>query len=267
MDEKTKKYNPLRLSVAFIASLMLPVAILAYTERNPFAATLAGILLPLGFYTLFAALSRRSGRMVWWGFIFIFFSAFQIVLSYLFGNSVIATDMFLNLMTTNPGEATELLSNIYPSVIAVCAVYLPLLWVAAVHIHKKAELPSSARKAMFACGGATFAAGCLVLAIGCRGEARHVLRDEVFPVNVSYNLGLAISETRKINRFDSTSAEFSYGARRDTLPDCREIYVLIIGEAARAADWQLYGYDRRTNPELSKRDDITVFHKIGRAHV
>lgn len=57
MDEKTKKYNPLRLSVAFIASLMLPVAILAYTERNPFAATLAGILLPLGFYTLFAALS------------------------------------------------------------------------------------------------------------------------------------------------------------------------------------------------------------------
>ena len=47
MDEKTKKYNPLRLSVAFIASLMLPVAILAYTERNPFAATLAGILLSL----------------------------------------------------------------------------------------------------------------------------------------------------------------------------------------------------------------------------
>ena len=262
MDEKTKKYNPLRLSVAFIASLMLPVAILAYTERNPFAATLAGILLPLGFYTLFAALSRRSGRMVWWGFIFIFFSAFQIVLSYLFGNSVIATDMFLNLMTTNPGEATELLSNIYPSVIAVCAIYLPLLWVAAVHIHKKAELPSSARKAMFACGGAIFAAGCLVLAIGCRGEARHVLRDEVFPVNVSYNLGLAISETRKINRFESSSADFSYGARRDTLPDCREIYVLIIGEAARAADWQLYGYDRRTNPELSKRDDITVFRNV-----
>jgi len=262
MDEKTKIYNPLRLAVAFIASLMLPVAILACTERNPGAATVACILLPLGFYTVFAALARRSGRMVWWGFVFIFFSAFQIVLSYLFGNSVIATDMFLNLVTTNPGEATELLSNIYPSVIAVCVIYLPLLWVASVHIRKKVELPSPTRKAMFAWGGATFIAGCLVLALGCRGEVRHVLRDEVFPVNASYNLGLGISETCKIRKFERTSADFSYGARRDTVPDCREIYVLIIGEASRAAEWQLYGYDRPTNPELSKRNDITVFRNV-----
>ena len=39
------------------------------------------------------------------------------MLLYLFGNSVAATDMFINIVTTNPGEATELLSNIYPSVI------------------------------------------------------------------------------------------------------------------------------------------------------
>lgn len=43
-----------------------------------------------------------------------FLCAFQIVLLYLFGNSIIATDMFTNLVTTNPGEAGELLSNIYP---------------------------------------------------------------------------------------------------------------------------------------------------------
>ena len=262
MNEKTKKYNPLRLAVAFVASLMLPVAILTWTERNPFATAVACILIPLGAYTVFAALARRSGRMVWWGFIFIFFSAFQIVLSYLFGNSVIATDMFLNLMTTNPGEATELLSNIYPSVIAVCVVYIPLLWTAAVHINKKVELPSSVRRTMFAWGGTTFLAGCAVLIFGCRGEVRHVLRDELFPVNVCYNLGLGISETCKIRNFERTSADFSYAARRDTLPDCREIYVLIIGEASRAADWQLYGYERPTNPELSKRNDITVFRNV-----
>ncbi len=256
------RYNPVRLAVAFVASLMLPVFILAYTEKNPLWTTVACILLPMGVYTAFAALARRSGRMVWWGFIFIFFSAFQIVLSYLFGNSVIATDMFLNVMTTNPGEATELLSNIYPSVIAVCVVYIPLLWIAALHICNKVELPSEARRTMMRTGAAVFAAGCLVLAIGCRGEIRRVLRDEVFPVNVSYNLGLSISETMKIGKYERTSGDFAFGTVRDTVPDCREVYVLIIGEASRAASWQLYGYGRETNPCLSGRNDITVFRNV-----
>ena len=117
-------HNSKALAAAYITALMLPVLILAYTEKNPLWETLAGILLPLGAYTAFAALARRSGVMVWCGVVFIFLSAFQIVLSYLFGNSIIATDMFLNLTTTNPGEASELLSNIYPSVIVVCVIYL-----------------------------------------------------------------------------------------------------------------------------------------------
>ena len=120
--------NPLWLLAFNVVSLMIPVIILTITEHNPLLVALTAILLPLGFYLLFSAASTRSGRMVWWGFPFIFLSAFQIVLSYLFGNSVIATDMFLNLTTTNPGEAGELLGNIYPSVIAVCVIYLPLLW-------------------------------------------------------------------------------------------------------------------------------------------
>ena len=99
-----KIYNPRLLAAALILSLILPVAILTYTEHNPFWEAVTALLLPLGFYTLLAALSRRSGAMVWWSFPFIFFSAFQVVLSYLFGNSVVAADMFLNLTTTNPAR-------------------------------------------------------------------------------------------------------------------------------------------------------------------
>ena len=68
--------------------------------------------------------------MIWLAFPLVVLAAFQIVLLYLFGNSIIATDMFTNLLTTNPEEAGELLSNIYPSIIIVCAIYLPLLWFA-----------------------------------------------------------------------------------------------------------------------------------------
>ncbi len=43
-------------------------------------------------------------------FFLMFFAAFQLVLLYLYGRSVIAVDMFLNLVTTNPDEVNELLA-------------------------------------------------------------------------------------------------------------------------------------------------------------
>ena len=75
---------------------------------------------------LFFSVAKRPGKMIWWAFIFVFFAAFQLVLLYLFGTGVIAVDMFLNPVTTNPGEAMELLDNLAPAVVGVFVVYLPL---------------------------------------------------------------------------------------------------------------------------------------------
>ncbi|HEX5353765.1 MAG TPA: phosphoethanolamine transferase [Rhodanobacteraceae bacterium] len=36
----------------------------------------------------------------------------------------------------------------------------------------------------------------------------------------------------------------------------RQVYVLVIGESSRRADWQLFGYDRPTNPGLSKLKNV-----------
>jgi lipid A ethanolaminephosphotransferase len=49
----------------------------------------------------------------------LFLGAFNIVLSYLFGKGVIAVDMWLNLTTSSPDEMGEMLSQIYPAVVAV----------------------------------------------------------------------------------------------------------------------------------------------------
>ena len=141
----TSKYDATKLSIVFVAAMMLPVIALAYTEKNPFWVTLGSVLLPLGGYLIWTALSARSGRMVWAAGVFVFLSAFQIVLLYLFGDSVIATDMFLNLLTTNAGEASELLSNILPSVIVVCAIYIPLLWKASAHLKNKCNKTDSSK--------------------------------------------------------------------------------------------------------------------------
>lgn len=254
--------NPLWLLAFNVVSLMIPVIILTITEHNPLLVALTAILLPLGFYLLFSAASTRSGRMVWWGFPFIFLSAFQIVLSYLFGNSVIATDMFLNLTTTNPGEAGELLGDIYPSVIAVCVIYLPLLWFATEHLRRQIIIPIPLRQLFAKAGCASLVAGILTFLFIPADEKLHTLRDETFPANACYNMGLAISESYKINHYEQSSADFTFDARRSAIVPEREIYVLVIGEASRASNWQLYGYDRPTNPHLSTRNDLVLFRGI-----
>ena len=257
-----KRYSATWLTLSFVAALMIPIIILAITENNPFWMTVSTILLPFGFYTFFAALSSNSGQMVLWGFPFIFFSAFQIAISYLFGNSVVATDMFLNLKTTNPGEAGELLGNIYPAVIAVCAIYLPILALGVIQIRRGKIVKGWLRRKMIVVGSASFIIGCFTLIFGCWGNIRHTLRDELFPVNVAYNLGLAISESNKIDNFEETSQEFLYNATHECLADTREVYVMVIGEAARAANWQLFGYGRETNPLLTKRNEISLFKHV-----
>lgn len=256
-------YSATNLAIALVVALMLPVVSLTITEHNPLPIATIGVLLPLGFYTIFAALSSRSGRMVWVGFPFIFFSAFQLVLLYLFGNSVIAADMFLNLGTTNTNEAGELLGNIYPAVIVVCIIYIPIAIIAIRHMRLDIRLDSTIRKKMFTIGSSTIAFGCVILFIsGSHYDIKQILSDEVFPINASYNMGIAISENRKNNRFDHSSEGFTHNATRKTSPEKREIYVLVIGEASRAANWQLYGYGKETNPMLSQRNDITLFSSI-----
>ena len=260
---KTRSRFTTLLTVYFFVALIIPNCVLANTEPYSVWTVEALILMPLGFYMMWSVALRRSGVMIWLAFPFIFFCAFQIVLLYLFGNSIIATDMFTNLLTTNPGEAGELLGNIYPSVILVCVIYLPLLWLAAREIGHKRYITRTARMNIGLTGAALFAVGLLALWPAYRvSEERHVLRDEIFPLNIMYNLGLSGSEFRKSYNFHKTSGGFTYEAERTAEAPGREVYVYIIGEAARAMNWQLYGYERETNPLLSRIGDLVVFRDV-----
>ena len=260
---KTRSRFTTLLTVYFFVALIIPNCVLANTEPYSVWTVEALILMPLGFYMMWSVALRRSGVMIWLAFPFIFFCAFQIVLLYLFGNSIIATDMFTNLLTTNPGEAGELLGTIYPSVVLVCVIYLPLLWLAAREIGHKRYITRTARMNIGLTGAALFAVGLLALWPAYHvSEERHVLRDEIFPLNIMYNLGLSGSEFRKSYNFHKTSEGFTYEAERTAEAPGREVYVYIIGEASRAMNWQLYGYGRETNPLLSGVGDLVVFRDV-----
>lgn len=251
------------VAIYFIISVMIPNAALAFTEHYGFWTTLCGLVLPLGLYMWWSVAARRGGVMVLWGIIFMFFAAFQIVLLSLFGNSIIGADMFTNVLTTNPGEAKELLGNISGPVTMVFIIYLPLIASGIYVVVKHYRYGDRFRRRMKRGGIGLMIAGSILLVPSYLVDGGHVLRDKIFPANVSYNLALGFGELINVKRFDATSEGFSYEARRTAhAADGREVYIFVIGEASRACSWQLYGYERQTNPQLSNRDDIIVFRNV-----
>lgn len=52
--------------------------------------------------------------------------------------------------------------------------------------------------------------------------------------------------------------KFRFHAKRNVSVAERQIYVLVIGESSRRNHWQLFGYDRPTNPELSNESNLLL---------
>lgn len=242
-----------------VVALLLPNIALCFTERLSFWAGAANVLLPLALYMCFFSVARCPGKMVWWAFLFVFFAAFQLVLLYLFGTGVIAVDMFLNLVTTNSEEVMELLDNLLPAVVGVFVIYLPLLILAVIHIRKKHQISVSfqhhIRKWVMEAGsiGLFCLLACYVVVDGYR------MRNQLYPVNVCYNLYLAFERNAASENYQEASRNFRFDARSGHDAEAPEVYVMVVGETARAHNFSLYGYPRNTNPLFSKTPGITVF--------
>ena len=245
-----------------VVALLLPNIALCYTEcLTPWACGV-NVLLPLSLYMLFFSAAKRPGKMIWWAFIFVFFAAFQLVLLYLFGTGVIAVDMFLNLVTTNPGEAMELLDNLAPAVVGVFVVYLPLLILGGVNIRRDSRLSVSFQQRVrhWALEIAAVGLFCLLACYLVVDDYR--MRNQLYPVNVCYNLYLAFERDAASENYREASRDFKFDARSEHSATAPEVYVMVVGETARAHNFSLYGYPRNTNPLLSKTPGIKAFPNV-----
>ena len=251
--------GPLLLFFAALAALAVPCAALIFTERLPLSTRLCGFMLPVAAYWLLLSLSRNIGRTVWLMFFFIFLSAFQLVLLYLFGNGPIAVDMFLNIITTNPGEVSELLGNLFPAIATVVVLYIPLLTAATVAARRKALLDGAFAMRQRRMAAAALAAATAVTAGTAAATPSFCLKADIFPLNACYNLALAVQRAYATAHYAETSAAFSFGARPTHDAGEREIYVLVVGETARACNFGLYGYGRNTTPRLARTAGLTAF--------
>jgi hypothetical protein len=107
------------IATLYAVVMMIPNVLLLYTERYPFSEAMVALLIPAAFYVLWAAMLRKPGLPMLISLPLMVLGAFQIVLLYLFGGSIIAVDMFTNLFTTNASEAGELLVNLWPAILFV----------------------------------------------------------------------------------------------------------------------------------------------------
>ena len=245
-----------------VVALLLPNIALCYTEcLTPWACGV-NVLLPLSLYMLFFSAAKRPGKMIWWAFIFVFFAAFQLVLLYLFGTGVIAVDMFLNLVTTNPGEAMELLDNLAPAVVGVFVVYLPLLILGGVNIRRDSRLTVSFQQRVRHWAMQIGAIGLFCLLASYLVVDDYRMRNQLYPVNICYNLYLAFERNAASENYKEVSRNFKFDARSEHSATAPEVYVMVVGETARAHNFSLYGYPRNTNPLLSKTPGIKAFPNV-----
>ena len=245
-----------------VVALLLPNIALCYTEcLTPWACGV-NVLLPLSLYMLFFSAAKRPGKMIWWAFIFVFFAAFQLVLLYLFGTGVIAVDMFLNLVTTNPGEAMELLDNLAPAVVGVFVVYLPLLILGGVIIRRDSRLSVSFQQRVRHWAMQIGAIGLFCLLASYLMVDDYRMRNQLYPVNICYSLYLAFERNAASENYKEASRNFKFEAKSERSLYAPEVYVMVVGETARAHNFSLYGYPRDTNPLLSKTQGIKAFPNV-----
>lgn len=257
------KYNILPGVLVWLVPLVLiiPNVALDFTEiaYTP-VERIVNVALPLGVYMLLCVTGRNVGRTGLFLIPVMALCAFQIVLLFLYGESIIAVDMFLNVVTTNVHEATELLANLTIAMAIVIAIYLPTIILCVIAVAKARFSTPGQRRPVVWSGGFLTTVGIVCFIWAMTADGYRPLR-RLFPANVVYNMVQAGERTHLTEDYFTSSAHFSFKSESTRAADEKEVYVLVIGETSRADNWQLNGYDRPTNPQLSQRTGLVNFAK------
>lgn len=88
--------------------------------------------------------------------------------------------------------------------------------------------------------------------------------EDGYPFGVIARIAVYRHEWNRMRAEAATFKAFRFHAHRIGAPlRQRQVYVLVIGESSRRANWQLFGYGRATNPGLSKLGNLVpVTHLI-----
>lgn len=249
------------MAVYYLVLLMVPNVLLCITEQYDALVSLVNIVMPLGLYLIILSFFRSIGKALLTMILFSALAAFQIVLLFLYGRSIIAVDMFLNVVTTNYSEATELLLNLGNAIVVVVIMYLPPLVWAVYDIVRRRRIEARIKKRFLQVGIAVLFSGIVLSVVANIVYPAYSETKDIFPINVISNIKVAYDRSVQAKHYYDTSSDFVYNSKSSHDENLKEVYVMVIGETSRAINWQLGGYERANNSRLSQQPRLTFFTK------
>ena len=191
----------------------------------------------------------------------------------LYLNSMPASPLFLRvILRTNMREATELLVSSIPLVVALLALWV-LYFVLAIKMENKWILSRRLRIAVWCALPLLAISGAVWLysmqkdnnsdrgiagVISLTAQKLTMKFNKIYPFDIYMALYHLNAERVERNRLAREVENFTFDItpKNDTVP---EIYVLVIGEAARACNFSINGYTRSTTPCLDSTDNVVSF--------
>ena len=172
--------------------------------------------------------------------------------------------MLRNVIATDVREARDLMSwGLIPHLLLHAVLPLWLLW--QVRLKPRRLLPAVGWRLGTLVLVALVGVGALLLnfqAFASLMRNHKEVRYLITPANYLYSMGRVLGsqarEAGAVRQPIGTDAKAGPGLAAATRP---RLLVMVVGETARAANWQLSGYARATNPELS-REDVINFAQV-----
>ncbi|WP_151760466.1 phosphoethanolamine transferase [Acinetobacter junii] len=85
---------------------------------------------------------------------------------------------------------------------------------------------------------------------------------KTYPFGFILSISDLIREQKNMNQAFQHNANFKFNASSRSDSTQKQVYVLIIGETSRRANWSLNGYTRLTNPKLSQQKNLVNFSNM-----
>jgi len=187
-----------------------------------------------------------------------------------------SAEVIATLVATNPRETREYLGSLLFPLLLCMAVGLALALAAAWSSrHGKWTWKNRARAWIVTIALATPLAAAIVAASSARGGAAvrghagittlaslAAVVTQGFPFGVIPRVQEYRAEWLQMRADAAKLDAFRFHARRVETLHHRQVYVLVIGESSRRDRWQLFGYDRATNPELSRMKNLVLIPRM-----
>lgn len=223
---------------------------------------------------LLPSVFMRWRRYFLWMGVFFIFSPIEIG-HVVFCKMPISTGLITSLFHTNFKETFELVGAIYYYLIPLVALIFFYYWVASTKIPKEWTWSKSWKRglllsfvlfnvglwgAMWKLSQSTDHLFTLYANTNAAFKGKY---KKVYPTDLVYAVGEFLYLERKIKIMNKRLVDFSFQAKIAKGVPEREIYVLVIGESSRYANFSVNGYHRKTSPNLDSTKNLISYSKAG----